>query len=273
MFGLLWLICDRDRQTDRFYPWIFFPGQSIADMVLRRYRRRAQGKPMYKRRYGRGANVRRRATYTSQVFTETFIPPSTMCPGVDADGQITLTNPNSQQAGKFQVSIGAVPQLTQYANLYTQYKILKAQFILMPSWSGEELNNAVTNAATGRAASESARFTYAINDDAADTLPPGTEAQVLQDNGAKIKMLTKPIKITCRPKPVLSMTNPYSTAVIPVQQKYAPWLAFDGDGKNINHVGIDWVATKNTAFPGPDPAFVNIAQVYCKLTFVLRDPR
>lgn len=244
---------------------------------------------LYRRRYGRKRRapsnrvrrgprnrlyrVRRKALNQSQVFTETFIPPALTMPGVDADGYITLTNPALQQLGKFQVNIGAIPQIAQYSQLYTQYKILKAQVILMPSWGAEDFNMAEVSQSGGRAATETARIVYAINDDAADTLPPGTEMQVLEDNGCKIRQLTNPLKISFRPKPVLTMSNPFTGGASAVQPKYSSWLAFDGDGKNINHVGVDWCITKYSSFPGPDPAFVHLAQVYVKLTFVCKDPR
>lgn len=97
------------------------------------------------------------------------------------------------------------------------------------------------------AAWETCRFTYSINDTTNDLATPTSELDVLEDNGVKIRQLTRPLKIVFRPKAVLDSTDPTSSALVASQPKYRQWLGFGPDDGAITpadapyHVGVDWV--------------------------------
>lgn len=249
-------------------------------MVLRS-RLALRRRPRFRRAGRKGRNIRARAMYQSQLFTETFkcntvaIPGPTN-PGVGADGVISIPAGSQFTLGKFMVRMTDVPQIQNYANLYQFYKILKVQYILIPKFSNADPNSATYNQSLPLAAWENARITYAINDSTNDLATPTSELAVLQDNGAKVKALTRPLKINFRPKAALDPTDPTTNNLIPVQPKYRPWLGFGAQDGNFQpaeapyHIGVDWcVSCDNTATTG----FLDIADVYCKVTFVCKDPR
>lgn len=228
----------------------------------------------------RGRNIRRRAMYQSQVFTETFkantqaTPPTN--PGIGTDGVIKVAGGTQFTPGKFMVKFTDIPQFQNQSNLYQFYKILKVQYILIPKFSNADPNSAEQNQSIPLAAWENARIAQSINDSTNDLATPTSELDVLKDNGCKIRALTRPLRITFRPKAAIDPTDPTTNALIPTQPKYRPWLGFganDGDlspGECPYHVGVDWVVScDNTAITG----FLDIADVYCKVTFVCKDPR
>lgn len=241
--------------------------------------RRLRGR-RYRRRARLGRNIRRKAMYQSQVFTETFkantfaTPPT--APGIMSDGVIRIQPGTQFTAGKFQVKMIDIPQVQNYANLYQFYKILKVQAIVIPKFTNADPNSAQYNNSLPIASWENARFVYAINDSTNDLAVPTSELDVLEDNGCKIRALTRPLKINFRPKAVLDPADPTTNALIPTQSKYRPWIGFgqdDGDfqaGEAPYHVGVDWVLScDNTS----TTEFLDVADVYFKITFVCKDPR
>lgn len=244
-----------------------------------------RGKRLYGRRRRRGMrvgrNIRRKAMYQSQVFTETFKAntvalPSPTVPGVLADGSIRIQPGTQFTAGKFQVKMTDVPQIQNYANLYQFYKILKVQAIIIPKFSNSDPNSGQYNNSLPIASWENARIVYAINDSTNDISVPTSELDVLEDNGCKIRSLTRPMKINFRPKAVLDESDPTTNALIAVQPKYRSWLGFGADDNDFNpgeaplHVGVDWVLScDNTS----TTEFLDVADVYFKVTFVCKDPR
>lgn len=224
--------------------------------------------------------VRRRAMYQSQLFTETFkvntqAQPPTV-PGVLTDGVIRIQPGTQFTPGKFMVKMSDIPQVQNYANLYQFYKILKVQAIIIPKFSNADPNSAQYNVSIPLATWENCRITYAINDATNDLATPTSELDVLEDNGCKIRALTRPIKINFRPKAALDGTDPTSSALIAQQTKYRPWLGFGPDDNNFQpgdapyHVGVDWVVScDNTS----TTEFLDVADVYFKVTFVCKDPR
>lgn len=241
--------------------------------------RRLRGR-RYMRQRRLGRNIRRRAMYQSQVFTETFKvntfaqPPTT--PGVLSDGVIRIQPGTQFTAGKFQVKMIDIPQVQNYANLYQFYKILKVQAIIIPKFSNADPNSAQYNVTLPIATWENCRITYAVNDSTNDLATPTSELDVLEDNGCKIRALTRPIKINFRPKVVLDGTDPTNNGLIAVQNKYRPWIGFGADDGDFSaseapyHVGVDWVVScDNTS----TTEFLDVADVYYKVTFVCKDPR
>lgn len=82
--------------------------------------------------------------------------------------------------------------------------------IIVPKFTEVDPNQAAAGTPTGVV--EAPRIVYAINDSTNDLLAPSTELSVLADNGAKIRKLTRPLKIKCVPKPALDAVNPLNTS-------------------------------------------------------------
>lgn len=229
----------------------------------------------------RGRVIRRKAMYQSQLFTETFkvntvALPGPTVPGVLTDGSIRIQAGTQFTVGKFQFRMSDIPQIQNYANLYNLYKVLKIQAIIIPKFSNADPNSATYNQIVPTAAWENVRMVYAINDSTNDTTVPLSELDVLEDNGCKIRALTRPLKITFRPKAVIDGNDPATTNYAVVQPKYRPWLGFGADDQAFSpsrapyHVGVDWcVSCDNTS----TTEFLDVADVYFKVTFVCKDPR
>lgn len=237
-------------------------------------RRRARGYPRKKPSYSKMRPIRkvmRKAINQSQVFTETVKFGS---PGLQPDGTLRVSYPDQFTAGKFQFQMNYLDFTTLNAQsaLQQMYKILKVTAIVVPKWNSQDSNVGELTAAASRPVVEAPRITYAINDSTNDLLPPTNELDVLQDNGAKIRKLTKPLKIKFRPRAALDAVNPTNpTHNVAYQFNMQPWIGFDGDGVLIPHVGVDWVVSQGNTL-GADQ-FSNIADVYQKVTFVCKDPR
>lgn len=187
------------------------------------------------------------------VFTETF--------------KISDIAPNS--GGIMTFNMDDVPQLSQYNNLYTKYRILKAVATLLPNYDGQDQNSAQYNIGVANAyASGMSRIVFAVQDSAA-SLAPTSEADVLKDNGCKIRPFSNKqiVKMSCRPVPLAT-----SAGAIVVEQK-RKFLTFDpaGGTGNAKHYGITYWHTQPVL--GQTPTAVNSLAVYVKLTFQLADPR
>lgn len=215
----------------------------------RRYRRyggvRGRG-----RKGAMGAARARLGQSKMTTFTETFTLP------------VINTGTTGTAAGLLAVAMNQVPQWTDYSALYNQYCIKSVQFILMPEYDQYDSNN---NAAATAAAVTAPRLVYAIND-SAQQITPTTELEVLQDNGARIRMLDKPIRIRCRPVAQVATTD--SNGNPQFETRKSRWLSFQNSG--TAHSGVAWALTQtnpNTtlALPAMKP--------YVKLTFSLRDPK
>lgn len=243
---------------------------------LKRYGRRSARK-MARRARG----VRQRSMYQSQLFTETFkvntiAAPSPSVPGVMADGSIRIQPGTQFTVGKFQFRMSDIPQVQNYANLYNLYKVLKIQAIIIPKFTNADPNSAQYNIGIPTAAWENARIVYSINDDTNDLAVPLSELDVLEDNGAKIRALTRPLKINFRPKVVVDGTDPATNLGVAIMPKFRSWVGFGADDQAYDpsrapyHVGVDWcVSCDNTS----TNEFLDVADVYFKVSFVCKDPR
>lgn len=150
---------------------------------------------------------------------------------------------------------------------------MKAKFTIVPKWRGEAYNEAALGTAASLGIVETPRFSYAINDYDQSLALPLTETQVLQENGCKIRMFTKPVTVTCRPKPLLEQSNPTLPVGLTTVNTYAksnPWIEFDDAGPAIQHVGVNgFFALGNSLSAG----FAAVADVYVTVTFACKDPR
>lgn len=219
-------------------------------MPPRRYNKR---KPAALRRKRMGRPRRGMTLNPKPIFTETFRH-STL--------QITAGFASTVLG----VSIDSVPQLSQYSNLYSRYRILRAQWIVMPCMTSYDLST-LPFANSYQACP---RVVYAINDTAPPTtsapVAPVNEQAILQDNGCKIRQGNKPIKFSNRPVP---QTIDSLNVVSNLRGKFITFST----GPNTTHWGVALAISNQfvTSSSGAtvEPAYV----VYCKVTFQLADPR
>lgn len=220
-------------------------------MAMRKYR--SKRKPSALRRRRMGKMRRGFALNPKPIFTETF-------------RHSTMQLQNGFASTVLGVSVDSIPQLSQYSNLYSRYRILKVNWVVLPAITSYD---AVTVPSTTANYQLCPRFVYAIN----DTAPPGTtappapanESVILQDNGCKIRQGDRPIRFSNRPVPQLwdALGNALNSR--------RSYLSFN-TGPNVTHWGVSIAASCQGAFNPPttvDPAFV----VYAKVTFQLADPR
>lgn len=185
------------------------------------------------------------------TFTETF--------------KMTTLNGSSTgvTAGLLQTCLNYVPQVTDYTALYNQYCIRSVQFILIPSYDSYDS----TNGTALPAGITAPRLVYAINDSAQQPTPT-TELDVLTDNGAKIRMLDRPVRIRCRPVAQVGMSA--STGGFVSESKRNRWLSTANP--EILHTGVSFAISQTIPSTLADPN-IPIATLYAKVTFSLRDPK
>lgn len=188
------------------------------------------------------------------VFTETY---SYLASGHD---YIVLANGGALLS----VNMDQIPQLAQYNTLYQKYRILRAQFILMPKFHVSDQNQAQYNASNTTYGYGDNRVVYAINDTPGQVAPT-SEGDILKDNGAVIRSVgQKGIRITCRPVADLKDANGVQ---LTQKGKYINFAA-----TNINHYGVSiWMSQPFTATGST--AVLNSLYGYVKLTFQLSDPK
>lgn len=170
----------------------------------------------------------------------------------------------------FKVRISDIPQFSQYAALYTQYRINWVKVTLLPDYntSAADQNAAGYNSSIVIPYSGQARIAYAIQD-SPDQILPASEAVVLQDNGAKVKVLGSKWSCSFKPVPDVAVTN---AANVPVytRQRYKQWFNFDTvtTGNNPQHGSVvAWITLPGSA--GITMKF----NVYYKVSVTYRDPR
>lgn len=163
--------------------------------------------------------------------------------------------------------IGKLPQVAQYSNLYTKYKILYAKWMLLPYYSaGSADQNAVSyNNSQGQPFSADARVVYAIQDSPNQTAP-ASEVSVLEDNGCRIRMVKNKLVIRAKVVPDLQLAN----GIYETQIK-SPFINFDTTGgAPPAHYGVrGWISQPTSGSHIMEQQYV----VYCKVTFQLKDPR
>lgn len=209
-------------------------------------------------RQGRG--VRSRMFNPQPTFTETF--------NLARDN---LSIVAGTSLGKvFKVAFNNIPQWPQYMNLYNQYKINWVKVMLVPSFdtNGADINSAQ---ATPLGQTGMARIVYAINDTPGEETPL-SEAEVLSDNGAKIRSIGT--KWSCSFKPVadIGVQALAGTSVIPTKIKKQQWFSFDATtlSNNPAHGAVSAYIT----LPGSVGATMSVGYTcYYKVNFSLRDPK
>lgn len=213
------------------------------------------------RRVPRGVRGRAATMYNPQpVFTETFLY-GTLLPNA---GFLLSAN------------IGSIPQLTQYSGLYQQYRILKASWLLLPNFTGgENQNTAIFNTVSGNfptlpgvSTAGTSRIVHVV-DSSPDQAVPVSEAAVLQENGCRIRLLDKMMRMHAAPVPDLKDSNGVQ---LTLRKKY---INFATGNPNVAHYGIrGWITHPYSIGTGSFNIADSITYTcYCKLTFQLREPR
>lgn len=220
---------------------------------VRRYRLR---KPLYRRRrlaaprFGLRTPWRSRKMYNPMpTFTETI---------VQSPVTYNATSPGNSSY-LFTNSLAQIPQVAQYQALYNNYMIKKVQMIFVPAYNVADLN--APTAATPVAAP---RIVWAIQDSSQQTVP-SIESDVLQMNGAKIRMFTRPVKVTW--KPVAQLADAINLGGFVAVTRKNQWITTTNP--SINHAGLAVSFTNDVPIAG-NPV---LAQVYVKITFCLKDPK
>lgn len=224
---------------------------------IRRYRAR---RPVYRRRRAGGArrvplyavpSKMRSTRITTPTFTETY-----------RLGTVVSNPATGNTVGVWKASLLGVPQVADYTALYNQYCIKRVTLHIIPAYNQYDSENVATTIAPIITAP---RLVYAIQD-SAQVPTPTSENDVLTDNGCKIRMLTRPVKISFRP--VAEMGGSASTGGFVSESKRMRWLSTANP--EVPHTGVSFSITQaiqNTAQSDP------LATVYVKVTFSLRDPK
>lgn len=213
-----------------------------------------------RRKYKARRKQVRRSLYNPQpTFTETFALP-----------RDNFTLQAGSGIGKvFKVSFNNIPQWPQYMNLYKQYKINWVKVMVIPSFDTTSADiNSNFSAVTGFAGM--ARIVHSIQN-SPDEPVPLSEAQVLSDNGAKIRKFGS--KWSCSFKPVPDVSMATVSGVIPTRLRSRQWFNFDATTltNNPEHGAVTAYVTLPGA-PGSNDVTVSYT-VYYKVNFSLRDPQ
>lgn len=211
-------------------------------------------------RRGRRRQGRKRMTWRPRrkVTVRKYSPTYTE---IVAAGNIQANN-----GGQFVCRFVDIPQQAQYSSLYKQFCIKKLSVMLLPRLNSFDANTALAVGTSYWAP----RLTYSVDDTPSTTIP-GSELDVLSDNGAKVVSLTNKRTLTCYPKPSIGSIDTQLGSVVATRMRKAVWLNTNSadvanSGVNVQHHGIRYWLTGNPLYN--DFMF----DVYYKITFQLRDP-
>lgn len=228
----------------------------MAFTLIKKYRggvRRRRGGGLRGRgRMGAMGAARMRLGWRSRptpVFTESFVGPTINYGGAGVNAQVQLIQNN----------LGQIPQVADYTALYNQYQIKRVTAIFVPSYDTYQAGTP-----TGATTVAAPRMVYAIQD-TAQQVNPTSESDVLQDNGAKIRMFDRPVKVSWRPVAAAADAL-VQGGFASVNRKYQ-WYGTTSTA--VQHNGLAVAFTTSLA-PAGNPV---LAQVYYKITFALKDPK
>lgn len=216
---------------------------------MARYNRRRMNRK--RRAAGRRRAARKNIKTVSHTFTEVL-----------TTGSIPVN-----AGGVFYTTFSAIPQAASYAALYKQFCIKKLQVSLMPRLNSYDPNTAGSVGLSYWAP----RIAYSIADTPA-VVNPTSELDVLTDNGVKVlTMGNKPIRMTCYPKPSISVISGADGNPVAVRQRKQVWFnqrntEVANDGWSVPHGNIRYWISANPLLS--DFQF----DVYYKITFAVRDP-
>lgn len=239
-----------------------YPTKSNRNRYNRYYKKmvRVGGRPFLRRRAPllKALAIRRTIGGGNQpTFVETF----RKLVGSPAVPQQITTNGGVV----FSMNINQIPQIAQYSNLYRQYRINWVKVMLLP-----EYNSFDPAAAVGVAGQSTLpRIVWAINDTPA-LVPPATEAELLEDNGCKIRTISNKWSCSFRPRPDTQTLFAGGAQNVSTRQKFAQWFNFtEGGAIAPEHFGVSAYISQQVTGAGIPMQF----DVYYKVSFSLRDPQ
>lgn len=219
-------------------------------------------KPKYGKRGIRGRISRTLAI--NPTFTETFLK--------TADN-VLVTAGTPGTGSVFKVRISDIPQVAQYMTLYTQYRINWVKVMLIPNYNsaGADHNVADYNRLNATPYQGMARIVYSIQDSPNEQIPV-SEAEVLSDNGCKIKAFKTKWSCSYKPVPDVKQSTGDNNAVY-TKQAFKQWFNYDPTllGNNPEHGAVtSWIT-----LPGDPTLRDSTLSFYCyyKVNFSLRDPK
>lgn len=230
-------------------------------MAARKIGRFVRGRKLRMKKRG---FIRKALNYNpSPTFTETFLK--------TADN-VLVTAGTAGTGSVFKVRMSDIPQVQQYMNLYTQYRINWVKVMLLPNYNSTaaDHNAADYNRVNATPYQGMARIVYSIQDSPNETLPL-SEAEVLSDNGCKIKAFAS--KWSCSFKPVPDVKQSTADGSVYTRQKFRQWFNYDPQllGNNPEHGAVtSWIT-----LPGDNILRDSTMSFYCyyKVNFSLRDPK
>lgn len=201
-------------------------------------RRRTTRRAPMKRRFGIPRSVVRYNKVPS--FVETF--------KLENDLQ-------TQTGGRLGITFSQIPQYLQYGALYNQYRVNWIKYTLVPQWTSFDPNGSVASAP---------RIAYAIQNTPNEAAPL-SEAQVLTDNGVRIRMLNKPVSFSHRPVPDIGTSVATGGFTPYVARPGQQWMSLQ-DGSVVPHGYINYWISGPTATP-------LLFKTYVKVSFSLKDAK
>lgn len=226
-----------------------------------------------KKKVGRKASsaiATRKRTVRSKkyhVFSETF-KSSPITVNQDGSG----ATPASAQAHS--ASISSIQQYVSYKNLYKKYRILKLEWTIIPIFGEAEPNQAEYNEGTATVYDTNTWLHYRRAWDPDTVTYPSSELDMLQLNGVKTLLMNgqrRPIKISMKyPTPQITLAD--ATAGVVVDETKNRWLSFTDDTTVMDHGRLYTYAVNRSQGIVTGQGTV-IADVYCKVTFAVCDPR
>lgn len=232
----------------------------------------------------------------TKIFTETVsvqdmtlqngtIDPSTNAPLPGQLWSISMADLKQTTVNSGLPSNQTITQFDAYKRLYRKFKIIKLQWMFVPLWNGADVNQYNLNATNNQTTSSNIRAAFAqistgYSDTSGGYVLPQNELDVLQSQGSFIKLMQdKPFKITnYGPKPLTLQQSVNDGVVAPtnIGSMQNQYFSFDADtfpqmGGLITYSTCEGFKSS----PGVAPATVatNVANVYCKITFCVKDPR
>jgi len=197
------------------------------------------------------------------IFSEMFNAGTLLTP---------VSGPIGSWGGLLNTTYSLLPQATQYASLYRQYRILRNTWYLVPRGTSIDPNATMYNLANSTNYQANGRFIFAIADTAGQSNPT-SEVEVLASNGAKIRMTGdgKVIKISHKPVPIVDVASSL------VSDRYMNLKNVWFNTNNANNAGaavdvvhghVQWWLTVPSSAAGGQVIF----DVYCKMTVQFKDP-